>query len=110
MKSADLASHGFEALAELDQDQNLQIDASDPIFPSLLLWKDINRNGVSEPAELRPLQDAGFRGLSTDAKRSDGRDQWGNRFQYRATVFGSAPVLHRFAYDVFLAKADSRVH
>jgi hypothetical protein len=47
--------NGFLALKQYDEDHSGSIDAGDRIYHSLLVWRDINRNGQSESAELLPL-------------------------------------------------------
>lgn len=92
------AANGYEVLAELDENRDGRIDASDSAFGALLLWGDANRNGVSEPTELVSLPDAGIRELSLDYRRLDRRDRWGNRYRYRARVEGAGGV--RASVDV----------
>ena len=79
-----------------------RIDSGDAIFPQLRLWRDINHNGISEPAELRLL--AGLIGaIDLDYKESKHTDQFGNRFRYRAKVYDPrGEHAGRWAWDVFL--------
>ncbi|MEO1273089.1 MAG: hypothetical protein AAFX99_33800, partial [Myxococcota bacterium] len=49
---------GIEALAFFDANRDRVLDASDPIFARLLLWKDANADGFSSADELRPLTSA----------------------------------------------------
>ncbi|MCJ8276781.1 MAG: hypothetical protein MJK18_08060, partial [Bdellovibrionales bacterium] len=48
--------NGFLALAVYDKNKDQIIDHKDPVFKKLLLWKDKNANGKSEPGELMPLK------------------------------------------------------
>ena len=47
--------NGFEALAQLDLNGDKVLDAKDPAFAKLLLWQDLNSDGVSQKKELRKL-------------------------------------------------------
>ena len=46
---------GFDALLKLDANADGRIDASDPLFTSLLVWRDANVDGMTQDGELKPL-------------------------------------------------------
>lgn len=58
------AENGFIALAEFDLNVDGKIDASDAVFNSLQLWRDLNSNGVSDAGELQSLSAAGVASVS----------------------------------------------
>ena len=59
------APNGFDAMGFLEWESapaavNEVIDAHDPAFARLLLWRDVNHNGISEPEELQSAAAAGL--------------------------------------------------
>jgi len=98
LENGQIAANGFDALAAFDANHDGVIDAADPIWPSLVLWTDANRNGRSEPEELRSLGTA-VHMISLDYRTHMRRDGFGNLFRYESTVQLSTGVRH--VYDVF---------
>ena len=100
-------ANGFEALKFLQSPAYGMsrgdigvIDAGDVPFSRLLLWRDANHNGISEPDELRPASGAGVIGIATEYKEKKRRDRYGNEFRQRGTIIwqdGRDPL-----YDVWL--------
>ncbi len=58
---------GFTILAQYDTNGDGVIDAQDEIFDGLLLWQDLNGNGISEEGELLSLADMGITSINLDA-------------------------------------------
>ena len=55
---------GLEALATLDSNQNDIISAIDTQFSQILVWQDINQDGVSQANELKTLSDHGIASIN----------------------------------------------
>lgn len=100
--------HGFAALASYDSlllggNENGLIDVHDPVFVRLRLWRDSNRNGVSEASELHSLTSLGLLSIELGYKESRKVDGFGNRFRYRTKVNAIKDSgIARWAWDVFL--------
>jgi hypothetical protein len=75
------AANGFAALAELDANGDGVVDARDPVYAELVVWRDANANGVSDPGELVSLEAAGVRSIAlaaTEVKGAAAFDPHGN--------------------------------
>lgn len=55
---------GFANLAIHDENKDGVIDAKDPVFEKLVLWKDSNHDGISQASELKKLKDMGVLSIS----------------------------------------------
>jgi hypothetical protein len=101
--------NGFAALAVFDTpasggNGNGMIDAEDSIYAKLLLWRDSNHNGISEPEELKPLSSYGIAAINLDYKLSRKSDEYGNQFRYRTKVTVRNSTIGKWAWDVFLVR------
>jgi hypothetical protein len=93
LKSGVNARHGYEVLAELDDNHDGVINAQDSAFQKLVLWGDGDRDGVSQPRELVSLAAVGIQSLSLDFDDSRRHDAWGNQFRYIATDGSTTDVF-----------------
>jgi len=82
------AANGFEVLKFMDslasgvtRVPDGRVDLRDPIFSRLLLWRDLNHNGISEPDELTRVVDERIVAISTDYKAGRKIDRFGNEFR-----------------------------
>lgn len=101
LRSGGLAPNGFEALAELDEDGNGAINASDAVWLTLLLWTDRDHDGNSSSSELQSIALSPIEAIETDYRVAGRRDQWGNRFRYQSHLRLTHGGRRTF-YDVFL--------
>jgi hypothetical protein len=103
-------ANGFEALKFLQSPSygvsrpDHVVDGRDVAFSRLLLWRDANHNGVSEPDELRRASDAGVIAISTDYKEKKRTDRYGNQFRQRGTIVWADG--RDTVYDVWLQSRD----
>lgn len=78
------AEHGFAALSEFDADADGDVDADDPRFAELMLWRDWDADRRSTPDELEPLTSAGVERLAVDFHVDVQCDERGNCGKQRA--------------------------
>ena len=104
--------NGFVALsmydhASLGGNNNGHIDKGDFWFPALRVWIDSNHDGISQPAELLSLDEAGIVDIELAYSESRRVDRYGNVFRYRgrARIRDRSGNLHdRAIYDVFFVR------
>ncbi|OJX05334.1 MAG: hypothetical protein BGO72_14040 [Burkholderiales bacterium 70-64] len=71
LSNGTLAPNGFAALVALDSNGDGLLDASDPAFAELKLWRDADQDGLTGQGELITLADAGIVSLElTNALRN----------------------------------------
>jgi hypothetical protein len=102
--------NGFLALAVFDTagnggNGNGVIDRGDSVYRDLLLWRDLNHNGLSESDELIRVSSSDITEISLDYKLSRKVDEYGNQYRYRSRLkMRKNPAIHRWAWDVFLVR------
>ncbi len=95
----DAVVNGFDALAGLDTNVDGKISMEDADFSSLLIWKDINQNGVSESGELLSLNEVGI--TSIDIANYKVSQYWGNGVSHVSTALTSSEENIQIANVVF---------
>lgn len=97
--------NGFEALRFLQENNpDRQIDARDPAFDGLLLWRDVNHNGISETEELAPLGET-VAAIGTDYQEKKRVDRFGNQFRQKGQITW-ADGTRGIVYDVWLRRGQ----
>jgi hypothetical protein len=107
LNNGQRAPHGFEALLDLDGGPDIsdgRVDSRDSYFAQLRLWTDRNHNGISEPAEVVSLSEAGVTTIFTTYRETSRIDRNGNSYRYlgRALVRNNGQEVPRHVFDVFL--------
>ena len=91
------ADDGFAALATADADGNGRIDADDPAYESLSLWRDRDGDRRSSPDELTSLREAGIDALPLRHVVDERCDARGNCLRERGEITMHADAPHRSA-------------
>ena len=66
--NGQLATQGFDALADLDSNRDGQISALDSDWQELKAWRDLDQNGVAQPGELLRLDQLGITRIGLDGR------------------------------------------
>lgn len=99
LRSGVRAGNGFEALKELDSNGDGIVNRFDPRWNDLLLWRDANHDGVSQPGELQRVAGSGIVGIATEYHWAGRRDASGNLLAYQGWTYLESGA--RPAYDVY---------
>lgn len=81
-----LASSGFAALAEYDDNKDGKIDSNDVIYALLRIWQDADGDGIASAGELRRLVDLGIVSIGLSYSNTGVTDS-ANNIQVRAGTF-----------------------
>jgi len=113
LASGEVAGNGFTALHELDSiegggNHDGWVDRRDWGFHGLVVWQDTNRNGFSEPAELRSLRRLGIEALRVTPIVDSQTDAWGNEALFWSEGFRrTCSRVERFGVvDVYFIRWD----
>jgi Ca2+-binding RTX toxin-like protein len=94
---------GFSVLSTYDSNGDGKIDASDDAFDQLLVWRDLDQDGVSDAGELSTLSALGIESIalnSTPSSQTDAGNKIGQvaTFEWAAGDTGAAETVY-FATD-----------
>lgn len=99
--------NGFLALAVYDENHDGVIDSRDSVWPRLLVWIDLNHDGISQPNELHHLGDIGIHSISLQYTDSPLTDAYGNKFHLKGHLNpDKGDDVDRVIYDVYLTSVD----
>ena len=105
LSNGQKAANGFEALKDLDSNNNGTFDSSDTAWNQVKVWKDSNKNGVVDNGELLSLEQAGVDHFNLNYINSNLQDENGNIIGEVGT-FGKTDGTNGNLSDVWF-KADS---
>lgn len=78
LSNGQKAANGFEALKDLDSNNNGIFDSSDTTWNQVNVWKDSNQNGKVDEGELLTLEQAGIENIDLNYQNSNAVDTNGN--------------------------------
>ncbi|MEW6352601.1 MAG: hypothetical protein AB1646_26440, partial [Thermodesulfobacteriota bacterium] len=93
---------GFQALADLDSNRDGKIDANDPAFSLLRVWKDEFEDGSSSEEELYALDGLGIASIdvqSTPSSQTDAQGNTRNRIGSFQWTDGSTGQMADYTFD-----------
>ncbi len=90
MSNGQRAHNGYEALGEFDVNHDGKIDAADPAYSKLMVWQDVNGDGISDSWELHTLSFYGIASINSPtsfptAENTTNPDDQGNYLQVSGT-------------------------
>ena len=85
LSSGEKAVNGFEALKDLDDNNDGIFDHNDKAWNEVKIWKDANGNGIVDEGELLTLEQAGIAGINLDYDNQENVDENGNAHKQTGT-------------------------
>ena len=79
LSSGEKATNGFEALKDLDSNNDGIFNSSDTAWNEVKVWKDSNQNGKVDDGELLILEQANISGINLNYQNSNTTDDNGNQ-------------------------------
>ncbi|MBX3232690.1 MAG: calcium-binding protein [Labilithrix sp.] len=76
--NGSFARNGFDALRDLDDNEDGVLDAKDAAFAKIVVWSDRNMDRLSTPNELTSLAEAGVKAIDLHDRREMRCDARGN--------------------------------
>ena len=111
LSSGEKAANGFEALKDLDSNNDGIFNSSDTTWNQVKVWKDANSNGVVDEGELLTLEQANVSGINLDYNSSSTTDENGNQHNQTGTFIktdGTTGSIHDVWFDADYADTVSQ--
>ncbi|MDR0918433.1 MAG: hypothetical protein LBM93_04195, partial [Oscillospiraceae bacterium] len=74
MSDGEISKSGFEALADLNINDDNVIDNNDEVFDNLIVWFDENQDGISQNEELKSLEEMNIISISLNVTKESNID------------------------------------
>ncbi|MBA5248655.1 MAG: LysM peptidoglycan-binding domain-containing protein, partial [Gammaproteobacteria bacterium] len=107
LSNGNKAANGFEALGDLDTNNDGKIDSQDSAFNHIKVWQDGNQDGILDTGELKTLSEVGVVSLNTAYTNSDEVDSNNNAHKQQGsftTTDGTTSKMNDVWLDVDLTK------
>ncbi len=85
LSSGATAENGFEALADLDSNEDGTFNSSDTAWNSVKVWKDADQDGITDEGELITLENAGVTGINLNYTSQNTTDVNNNEHKQTGT-------------------------
>ena len=86
LSNGQKAKNGFEALKDLDSNQDYVFDQNDAAWNEVKVWKDSNSNGIVDEGELLTMEQAGITGFDLNYQSQSRDDANGNAHLQTSTI------------------------
>ena len=111
LSSGEKAANGFEALADLDSNNDGVFNSSDTAWNQVKVWKDANQNGEVDSGELLTLEQAGVSSINLNYENETTTDDNGNQHNQTGTFIktdGTTGSIHDVWFDADYADTVSK--
>jgi hypothetical protein len=112
---AGYAENGYEALKQFDTRGKGFLDKSDDVYSRLVVWFDLNQDGVSQQEELKSLAALGVTRIDTSYREADqyllGTETLGeNIVRWQSTFYDqNSCKLGCSSYDIYFSTASQAI-
>ena len=86
LSNGQKAANGFEALKDLDSNNDGLFNNQDAAWNGVKIWKDNNQNGILDDGELLTLEQAGITSFDLDYQSQSNQDANGNEHKQTSTI------------------------
>ena len=113
LSNGQKAANGFEALKDLDSNNDGVFNSSDTAWNEVKVWKDTNENGIADEGELLTLEQAGVSGININYTSNWLTDSNGNDHKQQGTFTktdGTTASIHDVWFDVDSSDIKDTIH
>ncbi len=108
LSSGEKAANGFEALADLDSNNDGVFNSSDTAWNQVEVWKDANLNGYVDEGELLTLEQANVSGINLNYQKGNTQDENNNSHNQTGTFIktdGSTGTVTDVWFDANMSQS-----